>query len=267
MTMSEAAAGPGSVIDEIGTLGPFFAVRTHLAGSAPSRPWQGISELLRDPDVLAGRVTAVRNSLAGAGGQHPAAIEPRVAASVSHLGLAARLVSPALAAAVLRGRLLDLDLRDVHWQPILGGPVPLSVPSGWARDPGRPGAPATPEHLAELLDRHLVNGGLSELEAAMEPFSVSTRVLRGNIASAVNGAAAMITASRPRLAQRTRTIASLLLARPPLRGAATVTADGAFRRRSCCLIYRASPGAGGAVCGDCVLSGAPPPGVGRRRAR
>jgi ferric iron reductase protein FhuF len=39
-----------------------------------------------------------------------------------------------------------------------------------------------------------------------------------------------------------------------LRHASEHTADGRFRRLSCCLIYRASPtNSRAAVCGDCVL--------------
>ena len=57
-----------------------------------------------------------------------AEIEPRVAASAVHLGLAARLTAPALGAAVLR-RPLDLRPGGLWWQDVLGGPVPLSVPA------------------------------------------------------------------------------------------------------------------------------------------
>lgn len=87
----------------------------------------------------------------------------------------------------------------------------------------------------------------------MRPFSVSPHILHGNTASAVNGAATMIIAARPDLTGRTGAIASLLLTHPPLREASTTTTDGAFRRRSCCLIYRAAPGNRGALCGDCAL--------------
>ena len=83
--------------------------------------------------LLAERAAGVRAYLAAAGGQPPEAVEPRVAASVAHLGLAARLVSPALAAAVLHGRPLGCDLGAVRWQPALGGPVPLSLPDDAVR--------------------------------------------------------------------------------------------------------------------------------------
>ncbi|MFE2375271.1 (2Fe-2S)-binding protein [Streptomyces sp. NPDC059398] len=217
-------------------------------------------------------MTGVREWLAAAGGQPPEAVETRVAASVAHLGLAARLVSPALAAAVLYGLVPAPGLADLRWQPVTGGPVPLSLPAdafterafveGAVTDgasavgalTGELSSAAPPARLAAELGSRLVDGPLSELAHAMAEFSVSPHILWGNTASAVNGAATMITASRPNLTARTRAISSLLLARPPLRDASSVRPDGVFRRRSCCLIYRAAPGAAGALCGDCVLS-------------
>jgi hypothetical protein len=65
----------------------------------------------------------------------------------------------------------------------------------------------------------------------------------------------MIAATRPSWAPSARAAASLLLDQSPLRGTSTVTHDGRFRRRSCCLIYRAASSATIPVCGDCVLTG------------
>ncbi|WP_405722268.1 (2Fe-2S)-binding protein [Streptomyces sp. NBC_01537] len=240
-------ATAGAAFEEIAALGPFFAVRTHPPGTEPSGPWEPMSRPL-----LEARVSAVRDWLAAAGGQPPGAIEPRVAASVAHLGLAARLVSPALAAAVLHGLVLAPRLADLRWQPVLGGPVPLSLPHD-AFGTGS-GSADPPARLADRLGRCLLDGPLRELADAMGPFSVSPHILRGNTASAVNGAATMLKAARPELTGRTVAITSLLLDGPALRDASTTAPDGAFRRRSCCLIYRAAPGGRGALCGDCVLS-------------
>jgi ferric iron reductase protein FhuF len=63
----------------------------------------------------------------------------------------------------------------------------------------------------------------------------------------------MVAAARPDLAGRVRVVADRLLDSEPLLGAGTRTREGAFRRRSCCLIYRAAPGGSGALCGDCAL--------------
>jgi hypothetical protein len=88
--------------------------------------------------------------------------------------------------------------------------------------------------------------------------SVSPIVLQGNIASAVNAAAAMIATARPGLATQAAAIRSALLSAPELAGTWTRSAAG-FRRRSCCLIYRAAPAATSAVCGDCILTTTSPP--------
>lgn len=233
---------PSAVIEEITALGPFFALRTHPAGAAPGEPWQRM-----DGPLIEARVAAVGEWLAAAGGREAGAIEPRVAASVAHLGLAARLVSPALAAAVLHGRLLTYGLGDLRWQPVLGGPVPLSLPADAVRDVRTP-----PEQLADVLGRDLLAGPLEELAGLFGEFGVSPHILRGNTASAVNGAVTMIVQARPELAVATRDFAALLLNTPPLQGESAVV-EGAFRRRSCCLIYRAAPGGKGALCGDCAL--------------
>jgi FhuF 2Fe-2S C-terminal domain len=226
-------------------LGPFFAVDTHGVDAVPTSPWRPLSELLDDRDMLLDRVIAIRGYLAAGGGQVPNAIPLRVAASVTQLGLTARLVSPAVGAAVLTGRVLDVGLSSAWWQPELGGMFPLSVP-----EPGDP-----PVDLVGRLVADVLNGPIRGLVDATARFSVSDRILWGNVASSVNGAATMIATARPDLARRADELVSALLDRAPLRHSGVRTA-GRFLRRSCCLIYRAAPGsARGPVCGDCVLSG------------
>ena len=82
--------------------------------------------------------------------------------------------------------------------------------------------------------------------------AVSPRVLWGNVASAVNGAATMIAAARPDLAGPAAEAAAALLADPALTGTYQGRPLRGFRRRNCCLIYRLSPERP-AYCGDCVL--------------
>ncbi|MGW5352958.1 (2Fe-2S)-binding protein [Streptomyces sp. NPDC004031] len=246
------------MIDEITALGPFFAFTTHpdpaadpgraapgpAAGAGSGEPvWQAL-----DGPAVAARAEAVRAWLAAASGRPPEAVEARVGASVAHLGLAARLVSPALAAAVLHGVLLDHRLAAVRWQPVLGGPAPLSLPAAALRGPALPPAP-----LADAFAARLHDGPLAELAALHVPLGVSRHILLGNTASAVNGAAAMIAGARPDLAAATARFATALLDRAPLRAQRARTPAGAFRRRSCCLIYRAAPDRRGALCGDCAL--------------
>lgn len=219
-----------SVLAEVAGWGPFFAVDTD---PAPGAPWRPLPELVDDPAVLARRVDDVRAHLAAGGGHVPV----RVAASVAHLGIAARLVSPAFGVLVHNGRFPAFGPDDVRWQEPLGGAFPLAM-TGRAAD--------TPDELLALLER------LAEVVTAL---SVSHRVVWGNVASAVNGAATMVGVARPDLAARAVGTADSLLGLPPLRGTGIRTPDGRFRRRSCCLIYQASPDTGrNAVCGDCVLA-------------
>jgi FhuF 2Fe-2S C-terminal domain len=256
-----------AVAGELAVLGPFFVVQTHPAGSPVVPPWRPMSELVEDPAALRDRVRAVRTHLAATGARPVEAVPVRVAASVTQLGLVARVVSPAIGFALAAGSVPTFALSRTRWQPVLGGAFPLSIQEPAPR--GRrhedladartenertSDVPAEddPAGLVDELAGAVLDGPVRELVEVTRRYSVSAHVLWGNVASAVNGAATVIAASRPGWARPARELVALLLARPPLRGTGGWTADGRFRRRSCCLIYQvaASPGA---VCGDCVL--------------
>ncbi|MGF1425247.1 (2Fe-2S)-binding protein [Kitasatospora sp. LaBMicrA B282] len=243
---------PGAATAQrVAALGPFFAVETH-GSTEPVDPWRPLAELRDDPAVLRERIAGVRGYLAATGRQAPEAVEERVAASVTHLGLVARLISPAFGVAVLDGALFRYGLGDSRWQPALGGLFPLSLPDR------EPEPVADPAELADRLAVELLGGLVGELSEAVAEFDVSPHILRGNTASAVNGAAAAVARSVPELGGRAHELAARLLDHSPLRGAGTMAADGTgFRRRSCCLVYRAAPGRAGGLCGDCVLASPP----------
>ncbi|MGH3768642.1 MAG: (2Fe-2S)-binding protein [Pseudonocardiaceae bacterium] len=243
-----------AVVRDLAAFGPFFTVETHTRGSLPVEPWHVMGELVDDPKILLDRVIAVRAALAAAGGQAPGAVELRVAASVAHLGLVARLLSPALAVAVTSGVLLEVDLPGTRWQRMLGGAFPLSLPRDTGPDARDYEGDPDPARVAGLLASRVLDGPIRDLVEVTLPLSVSRHVLWGNVASAVNGAASMIATCRPAWADRSSVIASLLLEQQPLRDTSSGSVGVGFRRRSCCLIYRAAPAAAGAVCGDCVLS-------------
>jgi FhuF 2Fe-2S C-terminal domain/Ferric iron reductase FhuF-like transporter len=252
------------VLDDLAALGPFFAVSAHPSGASPAVPWRSAAELLRPSATLLERIDSVQAALAARTGVAVDAVERRVAASAVHLGLAARLTSPALGAAVL-GRPLDLDPDGLWWQDVPGGLVPLSVPGPPLRDQDRAGG-AGPGYLARGAgergaagewDRQLLDEVLSPVTAAIASLvPVSGRVLWGNVASAVNAAARQVAGQRPEVAGDAWQAASRLFDRPALRG--EVNPPGpVFRRSSCCLFYRLAPGSGNlsAICGDCVLGG------------
>jgi hypothetical protein len=244
------------MLDDLAGLGGFFAVGSHPPGAVPVPPWRAGGELLSPSRPLMERIASVRAALASRGGVAVDAVEPRVAASTVHLGLAARLASPALGAAVL-GCPLDLRPGGLWWQMAPSGPVPLSVP---APDPGRPD-PAPGEWRRVLLDELLAPA--TAAIARLVP--VSGRVLRGNVASAVNAAARQLAGQRPDLAGGAWQAAAGLFA-SPLLDSERHPPGPAFRRASCCLYYLVAPGGRADVCGDCVLGARPAPRPSGRRA-
>ena len=128
-----------------------------------------------------------------------------MAASVTQLGLCARLIAPVLGAAALGGG-LRVDLAEAWWTPPPGGPFGLSLPRTAAAADGG----------GELLA--VLAGPVSALTGATASMSVSAQVLWGNVASAVNGAAAMIAVARPELAPAAATAAGAMLSFPALAG-------------------------------------------------
>lgn len=236
------------MLDDLAAFGPFFAVASHPPSAAPAAPWRPASEFTTPDGALRDRVASVSAILAArAGTGAPAEVEPRVAASAVHLGLVARLVSPALGAAVLHGH-ADLRPGGLWWQDAASGPVPLSVPAP-GEDRGGGGA------YAGEWDRLLLGETVAPVTAAIARLvPVSGRVLWGNVASAVNAAAAQVARQRPDLARGAWQAAGRLFASPLLRGEPHPPGPG-FRRSSCCLFYRLAPANPSAVCGDCVLAG------------
>jgi len=240
VTRAIPPAAGARLLTDLAALGPYFAVDVHRPGSPVRPPWQPLGELTGSPGALAGRIGEVRERLATAAGCPAAAVEFRVAASIAQLGLCARLLSPALGAAAA-GRALSVEIAQARWVPALGGPFRLSLAEEAIA--AEPGAAAT----AALL-----GGPVAQIVRAVEAMAVSPRVLWGNVASAVNGAATMIAAARPDLAGRAAEAAAALLGYPDLAGTYQGRPLEGFRRRNCCLIYRLSPERP-AYCGDCVL--------------
>jgi hypothetical protein len=238
-------------------LGPFFAI-DRFDGSAS---WRPMGEFGTDPAGLVSVLAAVRQRLANRGtDRSDSNIRLRVAASVGFLGLAARLVSPALGVLARSGVLPDLGWADLWWR---GGPgAQLSLAAGAVQGASVAGQDALigPAGVAAL--QQMTIGPVLELGSVVaDRYGLSPLIIRGNVASAVFGAGAVISSSAvtradPRIGQRAARLVTDLLARPELSGAGAIdqASDGpvTFRRRSCCLLYQV-PGA--ELCGDCVLRG------------
>ena len=247
MTEDAPPAAAARLLADLAALGPYFTVDVHRPGSPLRPPWQPLGDLTGSPDALAGRIGEVRERLAAAAGCPAAAVEFRVAASIAQLGLCARLLSPALGAAAA-GWALRVDTAGARWVPALGGPFPLSLPDTAA---GPSAGASEGEGTAECL--RLLAGPVARIVRVVASMAVSPRVLWGNVASAVNGAATMIAAARPELTGSAAGCAAAMLSYPALARTYQGRPLTGFRRRNCCLIYRLSPAAP-AYCGDCVLS-------------
>lgn len=232
------------VVAEIASLGQYFAFETHDRLHHASG-WLPMGSLVDGSDALPHRYGQVRSALAAMAGVAAGDVEFRVAASVGQLGLVARLLCPVFGARLL-GYGLPLD--QARWRPVIGGVLPLSLPldalTGVAPTSGR--------------TRSQLPGQIRALVGRTADLSVSPQVLWGNVASAINGAVRTVTDARPDLAAAAATHGRDLLAEPELRGAGTGTPGQAFRRHSCCLIYRIAASSAesreaGTFCGDCVL--------------
>ena len=217
-------------------LGAFFVLRTIGGTPAASRPaLPTLAQVYehRGSDVYGNALNFRVRKVADALG----AQEPRIAASIAHQGLAARLWSVALGCAVRYGRIPDLSPRRLRWDPDASAPDDL-----WL-DAVEP-LPADADTIADAV----LHGHLQPLTAALHAeYRLATGLLWGNAASALAGAARQL-GHRPELSARARALSAELLARPPLAG----TLDGTtLRRRSCCLYYRLPQGG---VCGDCCFT-------------
>lgn len=227
----------GVDLDEVGSVGGFFALRT-------GEPGDGHMPLARlyagDTAPLTARVDTVAARL-----RTP---ERRVAASVAHLGFAARLWSVALGCAALHGELPDLDPARLHWDPRLSAPDDLCLTATRT-------VPATVATVREAVQYgHL----LPLADALTGDTRISRQLLWGNAGSALAGAVRELRAwagrgGRTEVAERASALAAGLFAHPDLSG----TVEGpAMRRRTCCLYYRCP---GGGLCGDCVFDRPPQP--------
>jgi len=224
----------GSLSGDLAVFGPFFAIAIHAHHQPLPSPWQPMSALIADTDVLAARVDRVRTVLADRAGRPPGLIDVRVAASVAHLGLVARLMAPRIGALALGQPPLSWSIEDLWWQDDLGGPYPLSIAiEAGHRSPG-------PGWAVEAIT-----------DAISDRYRVSRKVLWGNVGSTTNTAAELIRAARPDLTAQAHHEAATVLSDPRIDGG-TTRAGPQFRRRSCCLIYRIANNRA-AACGDCVL--------------
>ena len=230
--MTDRSAAPRKV----GRFGPFFQLEQVDPG--PSG-WLPVTALWTDTELRFRRVKATAAALAGSAG--PQKIEPRVAASITQLGLCARLVAPALGLIVDRRPLPRPE--SFVFRDVPGGLFPLGVRTDTVDRAEPTPWPASVLALVGPIGDAVLGDG----------YRLSATIVWGNVASALAGAAAMIIQAEPASAEQVRGLVDAALDSVPFRGTGHFEADGRFRRRSCCLIYRLADGPG--LCGDCVLAG------------
>lgn len=205
---------------EISTYGGFFDL---TIGGNPTG-WHPVTESYADGYTDLIEATNARYQ----------ATEPRIGASLVHLGHAARLWSPVLACVLAHGVIPDLtDLQRADDGAELRLPEPT----------GELAAPAP-----ELLYRVVVQDHLEAFAAGLR-IKLAPGLRYGNIASALVGTSRMLASARPDRYKAIAELTAALLNTGELAGTGTNT-DLRFHRNSCCLYYRLP---GGGKCGDCPL--------------
>jgi iron complex transport system ATP-binding protein len=220
---------------DVSTVGGYFHLDTGPGG--PS--WQPLARFFTGHDEFTARIAAAADLLKTR--------EMRIAASILHLGIAVRLWSPLLGAAVLHHTLPDWDSRTLHYKPVPSGPLPLRLPAPSAR-------PITGPHPADAIFTS-IEPLLRDLGALVHAtVKIAPRLLWGNAASALGGTVRAIARARPDHAADALALGAQLLQLGDLRrtGHFTESAPGQpfFTRTTCCLYYRIP---NGGKCGDCAL--------------
>ncbi|MFD3683759.1 (2Fe-2S)-binding protein [Nocardiopsis sp. NPDC058631] len=238
------------VLEDVGRVNTLFALEVEPPGPG----WVCVDEAAGGEvagarQVLPAEVERVRAQLAALSASPGRAVEWRVAASLLHQGMATRILSPVLAAALCHGVLLDAA--RFRWDPHREGPLVLRTSQETAAAVTGGGVRA-----ADLVEEAVVLGVLRTLERVLSgPGRVAPGLLRGNTASALAGAVRSLGADRPERRTEAEALVGNLLERPSLAGTGgytgvDATGAGVFRRTTCCLYYRLP---GGGYCGDCAL--------------
>ncbi|HXO78467.1 MAG TPA: (2Fe-2S)-binding protein [Mycobacterium sp.] len=222
-----------AILAEIAQINPYFAVGTGPVDNG----WRSVHQLYTDRDLLGGIVERVQARLGAA--------EPRVAASIFSLGLAARLWSIGIGA-VAGHRLLPALGADELLFGEFGGRIALHIarPVVWRGDDLETG-------LADAV----LDGHLTPLSTALHQLTnVSPELLRGNAGSALMGAAREYDRHRAAAAPGPGWQLAYRLCADERLFSTISFSEIDYRRSSCCLYYRTP---GGGLCGDCVFTEIP----------
>ena len=225
------SADPAAIaaLADISGVSSYFALGT----GALNGGWRPVADLYGDRALLAETVGRIQTRMD--------VTEQRVAASTFFLGFAARLWSIGVGMAAGHGMLVDLPPERLLFREN-GGQIVLHLEHPEAQ---------RCDDLATALAAAVIDRHLTPLAAALRRLGpISPRLLQGNSASALLGAARVFDNDRAAAAgyQLARSICAARL------GEAVTFGDIDYRRTSCCLYYRTPHGG---LCGDCALDRVP----------
>jgi hypothetical protein len=214
-----------AALSEISSYGEFFTITTGGVGTG----WQPVHRFYDNGCA----------ELIDATAAHYGTADLRIGASLVQFSHASRLWSPVLACALGHGVIPDLThLERADDAARLRLPDPIGEPVD--RDHPPP----------DLLYRIVVQQHLEPLAAGLR-VKMASGLLFGNAASALVGASLALQHARPDLREPATRLTESLLATGKLGNTGVITGPNlAFRRRSCCLYYRAPTGS---KCSDCAL--------------
>ncbi len=247
MTMCTSFSSPpepppdaAALLAQTARLGEYFALPD---ASAPGGPvWHPLSSLL-EQTMARDLVDRSRQAIATAMTCDRDEISVRLAASSFQLGIAARILSPLIGAAICHSALPVLNRTSIRWRPV-GHSVLFAadeIEFVTVAGPADAACAIADSALYELFDP------LNEILSTA--VSLSPKISWGNVSSAANGAVTVLSSARPDRERAGRALVRALLETAPLHDTGTFD-TGTFTRRSCCLFYQA-PRSG--FCGDCVL--------------
>lgn len=220
-------------------LGEYFALPEPDEGQ-----WQELP-LLLNPATVIDFVDRTRAAIAASAGCNTSSIPVRLAASSFQLGIAARLLSPAIGAATCFGAVPVLTVESVKWKATAHHSPRFGITElEWINA-------ETAARAAGVISASVLTAILRPLNETLRSVTaLSLRVTWGNVISAANGAVTVLAMSRPEHESRGRAVVRALMDTEQLMNTGSF-AHGKFVRRSCCLFYLA-PESG--LCTDCVLT-------------
>lgn len=236
--MDPTTRRPDYRLDALSAFGEYFALSIEPCPHARSLPELVESGNLRD------LIARTKDGMARMSGCTADRIPTAAAASSLQLNMVARLLSPAVASALALGAIpTPVDSDSPRWQA-RGHTVTFKYRELlWQSDVGAAG-------FAPSISDTLLDGPIAVVNAGFAALSLSPKVMRGNVASAANGAVTVLAMTRPDLETAGRKLVGELLHTPTLEDAGTMSGNR-FRRNNCCLFHRVP---GGGLCGDCVLT-------------